>query len=268
MRQDAAVKQLRPETVIAIDAVERALIMAGSGGTGEIHFKVERDVVTDTDVAIEDLIRATVEDALGVPVVGEERGGQATSEESSWLVDPICGTRNFASGIRLFSVNMALVERGEIVIAVVGNGSTGDIHVSERGEGAWTLSHEGPRQLQASADSRIVALEAWPKYGPERERAALVAAASIRADRWDVRSFATTLALAYLAEGRVAASIHFSSQALHAGAGTLLASESGALVTDFDGLPWTIDSGCLVASASDELHDELLELLHFPEAHT
>jgi myo-inositol-1(or 4)-monophosphatase len=267
MRQDTAVKTLRPETVIAVGAVERALVMAGRG-TGEIHFKVERDVVTDTDVAIEDLIRATVEDDLGLPVVGEERGGEAMSEQAYWLVDPICGTRNFASGIRLFSVNMALVERGEIVIAVVGNGSTGDIHVSERGGGAWTMSHEGPRRLQASADSSIVALEAWPESGPERERAALVAAASIRGDRWDVRSFATTLTLAYIAEGRVAASVHFSSPALHAGAGALLASEAGAIVTDFDGRPWTIDAGCLVASASEELHGEVLGLLQFLDAGT
>jgi myo-inositol-1(or 4)-monophosphatase len=268
MRQDAAVKELRPETVVAIDAAQRALVLA-EGGTGDIHFKVERDVVTDTDVAIEDLIRATVDADLGLPVVGEERGGQTTPGESYWLVDPICGTRNFASGIREFSVNMAFVERGEIVIAVVGNGSTGDVHLSERGEGAWTLRHEGPRQLQAGADSRVVNFGSVADLsGPERERAARVAAASIRADRWDLRSFGTTLTLAYLAEGRIAASIHFSSPALHCGAGTLLASESGAIVTDFDGVPWTIDSGTLLASASNELHVELLELLHFPEART
>ncbi len=240
--------------------------MAGKG-SGKIHFKVERDVVTDTDVAIEDLIRAKVEDDLGLPVVGEERGGQVTPGESYWLVDPICGTRNFASGIRLFSVNMALVERGEIVIAVVGNGSTGDIHVSERGKGAWTIGQGVPDQLRANEDSRIVNFGSTAELsGTERERAALAAAASIRANRWDIRSLGTTLALGYLAEGRIAASIHFLSPALHCGAGTLLASESGAVVTDFGGMPWTIDSGTLVASAGDELHVELLELLHLPDA--
>lgn len=235
-------------------------------GTGDIHFKVDRDVVTDTDVAIEDLIRATVQDDLGLRVIGEERGGAATSEESFWLVDPICGTRNFASGIRLFSVNMALVEDGEIVIAVIGNGSTGDIHVSERGDGAWTMRSKDPCPLQVSGDSRIVVLDAWPEYGPGRDRAALVAAAAIRADRWDVRFLATSLTLAYLAEGRVAASIHFAGEALHHGAGSLLASESGAIVTDSGGAPWTVDSNSLVVSASSGLHDELLELLQFPES--
>ena len=175
-------------------------------GPGAIRFKVDRDVVTDTDVAIEDFIRARVEDSLGIPVVGEERGGQATPGGSYLLVDPICGTRHFASGIRLFSINMALVERGKIVITVVGNGSTDEVHVSGREEGAWTMRNEAPNQLQVSADSRIVNFGSVAELsGTERERAALAAAASIRADRWDVRSLGTTLTLAYLAEGRIAA---------------------------------------------------------------
>lgn len=36
-----------------------------------------------------------------------------------WLVDPICGTRNFASGIPLCCVNLALVEGGQVSVAVV-----------------------------------------------------------------------------------------------------------------------------------------------------
>ncbi|TML36415.1 MAG: hypothetical protein E6G25_10870 [Actinobacteria bacterium] len=49
---------------------------------------------------------------------GRDRG--STDERSSyWLVDPICGTRNFASGIPLYCVNVAPVENGEVMVAVV-----------------------------------------------------------------------------------------------------------------------------------------------------
>ncbi|MGH9018154.1 MAG: inositol monophosphatase family protein, partial [Acidimicrobiales bacterium] len=216
--------------------------------------------------AIEEEIRAAVEDRLGFPVVGEEQGGRAKPGESYWLVDPICGTRNFASGIRLFCVNMALVEGGQITIAVVGNGSTGDVHVSERGHGAWTVRSEGPERMRAGMDSRIVNLGSVADVSEtEREQAARAAAASIRADRWDIRSLGTTLTLAYVAEGRIAASIHFWSPALHCGAGALLASESGAVVTDFHGDPWTLDSGTLLAAASTEFHGEIVELLDLGE---
>jgi myo-inositol-1(or 4)-monophosphatase len=158
---------------------------------------------------------------------------------------------------------MAFVEGGEITIAVIGNGSTGDVHVSERHEGAWTVTPEGRGRLQASGDSRIVNFGSVADLpGPERERAALTVAAPIRADRWDIRSLGTTLTSVYLAEGRIAASIHFASPALHCGAGTLLASESGAIVTDFHGAPWTLASGTLVVSAGDELHADILGSLH------
>ena len=99
----------REETRVAIDMVAQALELSRSGVGGNEHtLKGPRDLVTSTDVAVEDAVRATLTDGLGHPVVGEERGGEAVSDGSYWLVDPICGTRNFASGIPLFCMNVAL----------------------------------------------------------------------------------------------------------------------------------------------------------------
>jgi myo-inositol-1(or 4)-monophosphatase len=249
---------LRRETAVAVDAVGRALDLARTG-TGDIHFKIGRDVVTDTDVAVEDLIRQVVDQHLGLPVVGEEGGGERPTSGPYWLVDPICGTRNFASGIPLFAVNMALVEEGEIVAAVVGDGSTGDVSVAERTKGAWAISGHARRPLHVDGRSRVVALDGWPPSGPERRAAATYAMAALMDDRWDFRSLGTTLSLAYLASGRIAGSIHFGFQALHAGAGALLADEAGAMVTDGHGHPWHLQSASLVAAADAELHRELID---------
>jgi fructose-1,6-bisphosphatase/inositol monophosphatase family enzyme len=54
-------------------------------------------VVTGTDIRIEDRVRAVLERDLGLAVVGEERGGGSSASDCYWLVDPICGTRNYAS---------------------------------------------------------------------------------------------------------------------------------------------------------------------------
>jgi myo-inositol-1(or 4)-monophosphatase len=93
-----------------------------------------------------------------------------------------------------------------------------------------------------------------------RERAAAAVAAAIRAFRWDLRALSTTLALPYVAAGRVAAYVLFWTSALHVAAGAVLAEEAGAVVTDIDGQRWTIESDSLVASATPELHAELLAL--------
>jgi myo-inositol-1(or 4)-monophosphatase len=253
----------RPETEVAIDAVTRGLAQARGGiGAADLAFKGERDVVTPTDVAVEDAIRSVVGDALGLPVVGEERGGDPPADGSAyWIVDPICGTRNFASGIPLYCVNLALVEDGRVAVAAVGDPSTGEVHVAEAGRGAWALRDGASRQLRAGADSATIIVEEGRSEGARRERAARFMAAAIRADRWDLRALGSTLSLPYVASGRVAAYLVFWASAIHTAAGSLLASESGATVSDLDGRPWTIRSDAMVASATPELHRDLLELV-------
>lgn len=253
-------QELRPETSFAIAVIEQSLVLARNG-PGDIHVKLGRDVVTDADYAVEDFIRREIDNRFGIHVIGEERGGWPTSMEPYWLVDPICGTRNFASGMTLFSINMALVEEQRVKVAVVGDGSTGRIHFAERGRGAWVNDDETHVRLTSSADSQIVNMDGWPPASTERDRAARFAAAVIRLNRWDVRCLSTSLALVYLAAGRIAADIHFSTTPLHIGAGALLVSEAGATLTGRDGQEWTIESESLVASADEELHQELLHRL-------
>lgn len=257
---------LRPETVVAIDAAARALELAGGSVATEASTataKGARDVVTATDITIEDAVRAVVHQALSVPVLGEERGGEAPAGGAPyWLVDPICGTRNLASGIPLYCMNLALVEDGRVSVAVVADPSTGEIDVAERGQGAWALKDGARQRLAVSAQSRTIVIEDSHATGARREHAARFTAAAIRADRWDLRALSTTLSLPYVAAGRIAAYVLFWTSAVHAGAGSLLAAEAGATVSEVDGRPWTIGSDSIVASADPDLHQTLLDLAH------
>ena len=130
--------------------------------------------------------------------------GQVPSDMPYWVIDPICGTRNFASGIPLFAINVALVEDGRVAASVVGDGSTGDVLVAEVGKGAWRLSDNDRAALTTSDSSLIVDFEAWPKSGPERVQAARAMADAIARNRWDIRCFSTTLSLAKVATGQIA----------------------------------------------------------------
>ena len=252
----------RPETLKAVEVVEQALRLARREvGAGDLASKGGRDVVTAIDVAVEDAVRELLTGALGLTVVGEERGGEAPRDGSAyWLVDPICGTRNFASGIPLYCVNLALVEDDQITIAVVGDPPIGEIDVAERGRGAWALRDGRRRSLAASDESRTIVVEDSASKGAMRERAAEFTARAIRADRWHFRSLGTTLALPYVAAGRISAYALFWTSGIHVGAGSLLATEAGATLTDLDGGPWTIHSDSLLVSANDKLHADLLNL--------
>ena len=259
----------RPETAAAVEAATRALNLASRTfglaragvNAGDIRFKGGREVVTAADIAAEDTIRDILGTVPGTSVVGEERGGEPPADGSPyWLVDPICGTRNFASGIPLYCVNLALVENGEITVAVVGDASTGEISFAEWGGGAWVLREGAGRRVTTSAQSRTTVIEDGRCRDARRERAARYTAAAIRADRWDLRSLGTSLSLPYVAAGRIAAYVLFWVSVVHIAAGSLLAAEAGACVSDIDGQPWTIESDSIVASAGPALHQELLTL--------
>jgi len=258
----------RPETVVAIDAVTHAFAIARRGvAGGDVSTKDGRDVVTSSDLAVEDAVRRILTDALNCPVVGEERGGAGTGDAGGtgpatayWLVDPICGTRNFVSRIPLYCVNLALVERGEVAVAVVGNPTTGEVVVAERGQGAWSLADGARRRLATSDASRTIVVEDGKAKGPRRAQAAQFAAAAIRADRWDFRSLGTTLAAPYLAAGQIAAYAVFCVSAIHAAAGSLLVLEAGGTISDLAGRAWTVESDSFVGSANARLHAELLDL--------
>ncbi len=145
---------------------------------------------------------------------------------------------------------------------VVGDPSRGEITVAEQGRGAWALKDGVRRQLTTSIESQIIVVEDGKSKGARREHAARFIAEAIRNDRWDFRSLGTTLALPYLAAGRISAYVVFWVSAIHAGPGSLLVTEAGGMISDIDGQPWTIHSDSIVVSANQDLHRELVNLAH------
>jgi len=257
---------MRAETRAALTAVERGLELARQRtGAGQITSKGGRDLVTETDVAVEDVIRSTLTERFpDWTVVGEERGGEdEVGDRPYWLVDPICGTRNFASGLPLYAVNVALVEGGRVTAAAVGDGGLGERYIAERGQGAYLLTPDSQLPLKVSADSQVVNMSIGSIASEaHRIHSAEFARLAVLANRWDIRVLGSTAAFAYLAAGRIAAELIFKlPSALHTAAGCLLAEEAGAVITDLDGQPWTVESLAILAAATSALHAELLEML-------
>ena len=233
-------------------------------GAEQITSKGGRDLVTATDVEAEDVIRAELLDRCpGYGIVGEERGGEPEpGGRPYWLVDPICGTRNFASDLALYCVNVALVQDGEVALAVVGDGGRGDRYVAERGQGAHVLTDVGPRRLHATEASLTVAFDPGADgKGSHHAQAGHFARGAIASNRWFVRMLGSSLSYAHVAAGRLSAAITFkSSSPVHIAAGYLLAREADAVVTDLDSAPWNVASPSIIAAATPDLHRELLLL--------
>lgn len=253
---------MRPETETAIRAAKFAQEIADSReGADQIVSKGGIDLVTAADLACEDSIREELARAFpDYPIIGEERGGEPVTGRPYWLVDPICGTRHFASNIPLYCHNIALVENGEVTVAAIGVGKTKEILFAEKGAGGWIRTADGERRLSVSDSSNAI----WIDGGP---RAADVVRQAILLKRWYVWMYSTTVSLAHLADGRIAGALHLGpprvprAGSVHFAAGCLVASEAGALVMDLETeQPWDLLTRSYLLAATPEVQVELVKL--------
>jgi myo-inositol-1(or 4)-monophosphatase len=70
-----------------------------------------RDLVTEWDLRSEEILRNVLAES-GIPVLGEEGDRSAMASKRRWLVDPIDGTVNFAHGLPIWCVSIALDDIG------------------------------------------------------------------------------------------------------------------------------------------------------------
>lgn len=256
---------MRPETRSAIRAaVEAKRIAHARVDADQVASKGGIDLVTGSDLACEDAIRAElVRSFPDHPIVGEERGGEPRDGRPYWLVDPICGTRPFASNIPLYCTNIALVEQNEVTSAVVAIGGTGEVLYAERGTGAWSWGENGDEPIGPTDSSDTVWIDG------RTDAAADVVRAVLMRRRWYVMQFASSVAYAFVACGKISAALQVPSKSpvppygsVHTAAGCFLAREAGAIVTDLQtGAPWRLASASFLVAANEGLSEDLRQIV-------
>jgi myo-inositol-1(or 4)-monophosphatase len=191
---------------------------------------------------------------------GEEGVSDAPSDaRRTWLVDPICGTSNYAAGLPLFAINVALVEDGRITASAVADGGSYELYAAELGRGAWLVQDAELEPIDVSSANPLVSIDPDNRGGQGlADFSNAFAIDALERRRWDVRALSSTLALEYVATGRLGGAVYAPLGApLHFAAGVLLAREAGATATDHRGAEWTLDSPILIVAASPELQKEL-----------
>ncbi|KOG85645.1 phosphatase [Streptomyces varsoviensis] len=227
------------------------------------------DFATAADIeaeeAILDVIRAARPDDA---VLGEEGGRRGPAGEAEavrqWLVDPLCGTLNYAVGTMLVAVNVALSGGA----AAVADPFSGEIFCTD-GRSAWSR-HDGPSPgpdlpLAPTPATRLVDVNLDPPFpGAPAFRAVDLLARPRFVERFRPRVVSTSLALAWVAAGKRAAYVTDGgdlSGSVHFAAGIALCRAAGCVVTGVDGRPVGQGGHGLVAAADGETHELLMSMI-------
>jgi len=209
----------------------------------ERHEKADGSWLTEADLAMQSRIKSALATRHPeIPLLGEE---MTTAEQTRlldhaggndrglWVLDPLDGTSNFAAGIPLFSVSLALMRSGRIEAGIVYDPMHDESFAAQRGHGA-TLNGE-PLQVPPAAIplAKTTACIDFKRLPPAL--ATRIAATPPYSSQRSIGSVA--LDWCWVAAGRFHLYLHGRQSLWDYAAGSLILAESGGHADTLDGSP-------------------------------
>tara|TARA_R110002020_G_scaffold34066_14_gene103574 strand:- start:13166 stop:14002 length:837 start_codon:yes stop_codon:yes gene_type:complete len=230
---------------------------------GAVRHKTSADdLVTEADVNAERMItEALLAKFPGSLVIGEEAVSDnpalldnwTKSDKRAFVVDPIDGTFNFASGVASFGVMLGIVEAGETVAGIIHDPVGQDWIMAQKGAGALLRRHDGRETALRVAQpvgsiGEMIGSASW-QYMPEPERSIVARNQALCLGGVGYRCAAQEYRL--LAGGHINFALYNKLMPWDHLAGALITQEAGGYVRRFDGSayrPEHLDGGLLATS--------------------
>ena len=250
------------ELEVAVAAAEAAgeVLRGGFGAEQTVRYKGEVNLVTEVDERAEGVIAEVLREAFpGYGMLAEEGGRLPGEDDSRWIVDPLDGTTNYAHGLPIFAVSIALERAGEVVLGVVHDPMRRETYLAERGGGA-TLNGQPIRVSETDEPIRALLVTGFPHDREDMPAAVELFGRLTMLTQGVRRLGSAALDLCYVAAGRLDA---FYERGLHAwdvAAGSLILEEAGGRITDYQGRKLVLEGGEIVAS-NGPLHPTLLSAI-------
>lgn len=236
-------------------------IMRYYRGEIEIELKADLSPVTIADRRAEEIIKETLLAQFpGHGFYGEESGKDRADADYLWLVDPIDGTKSFVGGYGMFSTQIALMHRGQLVLGVSSAPAAGEVAWAVRGGGAWLdgapvrVSSRTALSDAAVSTGNLRSLACSPRWAGLGRIAA-------QANR--IRGYGDYYHYHRLAAGQIDAVIESDVNILDIAALTVIVTEAGGVFTDLEGRQPGLATTSVLAAAP-ALHGILLDVLNEP----
>ncbi len=236
-------------------------IASTSGRRKRISFKGEVDLVTQFDHEAQDMIIKGLNKGYSdFGILSEEDVNSGTDLPFKWIIDPLDGTTNFAHGLPIWAVSIALEAMGDVVLGVVYDPNRKEMFSGRRKNGAYLNG----KRIKVSDTGKLensLLVTGFP-YDIRRSKNNNLAQFSAFAVRSRAvrRLGSAALDLCYTACGRFDGYWEMKLSPWDQAAGTLILREARGRVTDFAGREFNI-YGDEVLGTNGKIHGQMMRVL-------
>jgi myo-inositol-1(or 4)-monophosphatase len=252
-------------------AREAGVVLKSMLDSATVSEKSNKDLVTDADVAAQQVIQAVITKSFpDHAFVGEEADANKDlsklSDRLCWVVDPIDGTANYVHRLNNFAVSIAVAKGMQSLVGVVYDPMSDEMFTAVKGHGAWLNDRRIKPSKCVTIDKALIAASFPPdiRHGAaeiDQFVNVLVASQSIR------RLGSAALNLCFVACGRLDGYWASKVRSWDIAAGVLIGTEAGITLTTRNGKPFDLSFDNLTVASTPQLHGELLSELGLIEQH-
>ncbi len=247
---------------LAYDAGKMALKYQQKGFRTEFKDGNPLNLVTEADKAVDEFIVKTIRSNFpDHSILSEESGAIEGSGEYKWIIDPIDGTSNFAHGIPLFAISIAITHKGKPIIGVVEIPGLKESFWAQEGRGAYI----GMKRIEVSKVNDFKKALMATGFSYDRQGARFQKNIELfdrlYKDTLGLRrSGSAAMDLCFLACGRYDSFWEYDLNSWDIAAGKIIVEEAGGMVTNMDGTPLNPKAKAVLAT-NGSLHNQMLEVL-------
>ena len=246
-----------------IDLVEQVgdMLRRGVNRRKKIEYKGSVDLVTQYDRKSQrHIVRALKKHYPDFGILGEEAVSHRITEPVKWIVDPLDGTTNFAHGLPIWTISIALEVEQEIVLGVVYDPTRREVFHALAGRGAY-LNRKKISVSRIRDLDRALLITGFPydirtSVDNNLDRFADFAVRSQAVRRLG----SAAMDLCYTACGRFDGYWEKKLSPWDQAAGSLILREAGGVITDFRGRPFDV-YGDEVLATNGLIHRQMMRVL-------
>jgi len=245
--------------LLAIEAGKVLRRNIGKIAADDAEDKQPFDYVTEIDRQCEELIVNSIRKYfLEHQILAEESGQTNQKGNHCWIIDPLDGTTNFIHAYPHSAISIALKENEDIILGVIYDPFRDELFHAEKGKGAFCNNRSIRVSKQNDVNYCLIATGFPFKSRSFLDRYWLVLADIFMNVSGIRRTGSAALDLAYVACGRFDGFWELRLSPWDIAAGSIIVTEAGGKITDFEGKNNHIWTGDVIAT-NFLIHDFMLK---------